>query len=297
MKPLIITSPYSTRHDTGYGHPECAARIEALLSLLDEYEVVASSAIDTDTIALAHNEDYIYKLMDHPTGAIDGDTILSENSFDAALHAVGAGCLGIDSIVNNGVQSVFCATRPPGHHAEPNTTMGFCFFNNIFIAARYAQEQYGVKKIAIVDFDVHHGNGTETMTIKHNQQDNERPIFYISTHASPLFPGTGDPALNSDTLLNIPLNHGCHSDTFRKTYEEQVFPVLKTFNPELLLLSAGFDAHKDDLLGTLELDTDDFGWVTEKLREATSCPTLSMLEGGYHIDALKKSVEIHLKSL
>ena len=301
MEPLIITSPFSTRHDTSHGHPECADRIKALGPLFDKYECISGPAAEVETIALAHEEDYIFELMektpDHGYAAIDGDTVLCPDSYDAACHAVGAACLGVDKLMSGDNKSVFCATRPPGHHAEPAQAMGFCFFNNIFIAARYAQEKYGVKKIAIVDFDVHHGNGTEVMSQSHNLIQTERPILYISSHSHPLFPMTGNPADNSDTLLNVTFAEGTNSDTFRKGYTDQVFPKLKDFEPELLMISAGFDAHQNDPVGNLNLKTEDFEWVTQELCNAVSCPILSILEGGYDIDTLKKCVEVHLNSL
>lgn len=334
-KPILYLSPLSPAHDTGAGHPECAARIETLQELFTtkpfaDWPQKFSQPAGLDQILYAHDEDYVFDLQDktpdHGVIYLDGDTILSPATYDAALHGVGAALMAVDDICgdithdNSSVSpspsrlrawqqskttKAFCATRPPGHHAEPDTAMGFCFFNNIFIAARHAQLAHGVKKIAIVDFDVHHGNGTQTMTLAHNAKNPDTPIFYLSTHGHPLFPMSGMPADNTDTLLNVHLPDACASKDFRHAYETQIFPALEAFAPELLLLSSGFDAHHLDPLAPLNLQTEDYGWLTRKLCDIAdkSAPTgtngrvISILEGGYHLTALRDSVAVHLHEL
>ncbi len=310
MKPIIYLSDYSQKHDTGEGHPENAARIKVLEDLFSEapfndWQQINARAATLDQILLAHNEDYVFDLQDktpeHGLVHLDGDTILSPHSYDAALHAAGAACQAVDDILNNKTKKAFCATRPPGHHAEPNTALGFCLLNNIFIAARHAQETYDINRIAIVDFDVHHGNGTETMTRRHNAICSNQPILYISTHAQGIFPMTGKPEDNSDTLLNIYLPHDCGSEEFRQIYQNEVFPTLKDFKPDILLLSSGFDAHKDDPLAAINLETEDYGWLTRHLCDIADQYAkgrlISILEGGYHLDALKSCVRAHLEEL
>jgi acetoin utilization deacetylase AcuC-like enzyme len=325
----VYNSTFSKKHNTGDEHPENPKRIETIETLLNEpefssLEQVNCSPTDIEQIFYAHNEDYVFDLQDktpdHGLTAIDGDTILSPASFDAALYAAGACIQAVDDICtpsetseegnntdspsrlrawrHSKTQKAFCLIRPPGHHAEPNTAMGFCLFNNVFIAARHAQMAHNIKKIAIIDFDVHHGNGTETMTRHHNAQYPDQPIFYISTHGYPLFPMTGDPANNDETTLNIRLPENCDSKEFRTIYENQVFPALHQFKPELIMLSSGFDAHRLDPLAPINLETADYGWLTGKLCDIADqhCQgrIISVLEGGYHLEALRDSVRAHL---
>ncbi len=339
MKPTLYTSALSHKHDTGAGHPESSARIAALEDLFQtapfkDWPQKTAHAAELDTILLAHDEDYIFNLQDKTPDQglfyLDGDTVLSPASYDAALHAAGAVCDAVDDVINSttslsqkknkrpracthdGFQNAraFCATRPPGHHAEPTHALGFCLMNNIFIGAKhalnqYAQSTHNIKKIAIIDFDVHHGNGTETMCRAHNNAHPDTPIFYISTHGHPLFPhgihGGGDPAQNDDTTLNIHLPDKCTSAQFRNLYEGQVFPTLDAFAPDLLMLSAGFDAHKNDPLASAALETADYGWLTRHLCDIATKHSkgrvVSVLEGGYDIPALTDSVTAHLKEL
>ncbi len=252
------------------------------------------------SIALAHPETYIESIEkaipENGYASIDGDTTVCPASWEAALRAAGAVCQAVGDIAAGKTVRAFCATRPPGHHAEPSQAMGFCLFNNIFIGALHAQENYGFKNIAIVDFDVHHGNGTEAMARFHDR------VFYASSHQWPLFPGTGLPENNiPGKIVNVPLAEGDGSAEFRAAWQEKIFPELKKFRPDLLMISAGFDAHRDDPLAGLNLTEEDFAWITEELRkiadEYCGGKIVSVLEGGYHLEALKNSVSAHLKAL
>ncbi|MEZ5902866.1 MAG: histone deacetylase family protein [Alphaproteobacteria bacterium] len=308
--PVLFTSPYSKKHDTGAGHPENTGRIVILEKLFAEapfcnWPQVKSKPATLDQILLAHDEDYVFNLQDLTPDdnlrSLDGDTILCPDSYDAALYAAGAACQAVDHVLKEPNKRAFVAVRPPGHHAEPNTAMGFCLFNNIFIAARHAQIAHHIKKIAIVDYDVHHGNGTETMCRRHNTTHPDTPIFYTSSHGHPLFPMTGDPAKNDDTTLNIRLPDNCSSTEFRDLYEEQVFPALNNFAPDLLLLSSGFDAHRNDPLAPINWETEDYAWLTTHLcaiaDKHANGQLVSILEGGYDLDSLKECVQTHLEDL
>ncbi len=301
----IYTHPSAYDHDTGSGHPEKTARIGAVISVLkdkpfSDIPVIEAREATTAEIARAHSIPYIQKLQDSlpedDFAYLDGDTVLCPHSLSAINHAAGAVCQAVDDITNGVTQRAFSAMRPPGHHAMPEQAMGFCFYNNIFIGARHAQDAHNITKIAIIDFDVHHGNGTDFMTRKADD------IFYISSHQSPLFPNTGFEKDNIDgKILNIEFSANTASQTFRRTYEAQVFPALKSFAPDLIMISAGFDAHKDDPIGGMNLTDDDFEWVTHELAKiANSCcdgRIVSVLEGGYDLDALRTSTAAHLNAL
>lgn len=308
----IYTSQYSLKHDTGVGHPENTNRIDILMDLFaedcfEDVPLISGDMAELEQVMLAHNEDYIFKLQDMTPeqgfAAIDGDTILCPDSYNAALFAAGTACQAVDNIVGNVGDSrrAFVAVRPPGHHAEPNTAMGFCLFNNVFIAARHAQTTHHIQKIIILDFDVHHGNGTETMCRRHNKEHPESPILYISSHGHPLFPMTGDPAENDATTFNLRLPENCDSEAFRDLYTLHILPLMDAFAPDLIMLSSGFDAHKDDPLAPINLESEDYGWLTQEVVKIADkhCEgrIISVLEGGYHLDALKESVAAHLLAL
>ncbi len=305
IKTNIYKNTSGLRHDTGPGHPESIARLQTVFDLLQEapfnaLPVFEATPAEEATIALAHDWSYIHRVADaipdHGYAALDADTVLCPASWDAALGAAGAVCQAVDDVISGNCTRAFCAVRPPGHHAEPHRSMGFCLFNNIFIAARHAQKAHGLKRIAIIDFDVHHGNATDLMARR------AEDIFFISSHQFPLYPGTGDPAEDiPGKTLNIPLAEGTDSAAFRAAYEAQTFPAIEAFKPDLLLISAGFDAHKDDPLAGLMLEDDDYFWVTERLCALADkhCggKVISALEGGYNLEALKTSVSAHLKAL
>lgn len=301
----IYKNTAGLKHDTGAGHPESIARLQAILSIFDEspyneLTLIEAPEAETKWVRYAHDQNYIMNLQDSIPDRglinIDNDTVVCPQSYIAAITAVGGACQAVQDIHHGKCSRAFCATRPPGHHAEPAHSMGFCLFNNIFIAARYAQELYGYDKIAIIDFDVHHGNGTQTMSMRAEN------IFYISSHQAPFYPGTGRPQDNIDgKLLNIELEAGSGTHEFRKAYEQEVFPALHNFAPDFIFISAGFDAHKDDPLAQINLAEDDYTWVTEHLckiaDEHCEGKILSILEGGYNLDALKSSCAAHIAAL
>lgn len=311
MKTAIYTHDLFLKHDTGHNHPECPARMQALFDLFDnDLKHVPQNTIypaAPEDLALAHPEHYTDDLLDHlpDTGyaAVDaaGECVLSPASWDALMMAVGAGLSALNDIIGGDITRAFCAIRPPGHHAEATKPMGFCFFNNAFIAARAAQERHGLTRIAIVDFDVHHGNGTDALTRAHNLKHADKPILYISSHQHPLWPMTGLPKDNTDHIINITLNEGTNGTQIMQAYEDHALPALHTYQPELLILSAGFDAHVNDPLASLALRDDDFAALTTTLADIANTHAkgriLSLLEGGYNIDALKSSVHAHINAL
>ena len=227
---------------------------------------------------------------------IDGDTVMSAGSAEAALRAAGAVCAAIDSVMAGEIDNAFCAVRPPGHHAEPGRAMGFCLFNNVAVGALYAREKHALGRIAVVDFDVHHGNGTQAAF------ETDGDLFYASTHQWPLYPGTGAPGETGvGNIVNVPLAAGSGSAEFRYAMSENVLPALEAFRPDMILVSAGFDAHRDDPLAGLKFCTEDYGWATARLAEIATglCRgrLVSALEGGYDLSALADSVAVHVGAL
>lgn len=305
MKTTIYTHDSGLRHDTGFSHPERAERLAVIQALLNKqpFSDLPRGTVKPateDDLLLGHPLNYIEHIRDcmpdHGHNQIDSDTIVSPESWDAAMHACGAVLSAVDDVASGKTTRAFCAMRPPGHHAEPSTSMGFCLFNSIFLGARRAQKTHGIKRVAIVDFDVHHGNGTDVMTRSHDGS-----IFFISTHQYPLWPMTGLEEDNEESVMNFTLPPNSGSEEFRTLYESKVFPALTRFAPDLLMISAGFDAHKLDPLAQLNWEDEDFGWVTEKLCAIADASAqgriISVLEGGYNLDALKSSVAAHLKAL
>jgi acetoin utilization deacetylase AcuC-like enzyme len=302
---LYYSHPDFLLHDTGAGHPECADRLRSIAEALEapEFSHLVRPPAPPGTqqqIRLIHPQFYI----DHICAAIpeqgrhplDPDTIVSSGSGKAAFRAVGAVCDAVDRILTGQADNAFCAIRPPGHHAEPASAMGFCLFNNVAIAAAYARRQYQLDRIAIVDFDVHHGNGTQAAF--YNQPD----VLYVSSHEMPHYPGTGYPTeTGMGNIINVPLAAGDTGVEFRHKYNTVILPALKKFKPDLLLVSAGFDAHRDDPLASIMLAEDDYRWITEELMAIAdnSCAgrIISALEGGYNLNALGASVAVHVKTL
>ena len=295
---LIFSHPACLEHDPGSGHPESPARLQTLLEIFPAYETapLASEA----QILLAHSPVLLQEINQlapaQGLAQIDTDTLMSPASLEAAFRGSGAACSGIDRLMQKSPQHVFCATRPPGHHATRNTAMGFCLFNHIAIAACYAQQEYQLKNIVIVDFDVHHGNGTQDIAKGQNG------LFYISTHQSPFYPGSGLESENiPGNILNIPLPAGTGDEAYRDIFSSKILPVLEDFKPELLLVSAGFDAHNADPLAMFNLNENTYRWLGEELgrlaREYSQSRLLSVLEGGYNTAALQASVKAYLQGV
>jgi acetoin utilization deacetylase AcuC-like enzyme len=311
MATLLITHPGFTDHDTGIGHPERPDRMRAIDKVLahDTYAALqrmeAPLRDDLETqILLAHPKDHFDRMRKAGEQAkattslvrIDGDTVMSPASWEAALRAVGAGLQAVDEVMAGRVANAFAQVRPPGHHAENDRAMGFCFFSNAAIAALYARSKHGAKRVAVVDFDVHHGNGTQDIFWS------DKDCFYGSTHQMPLFPGTGELSETGvGNIFNAPLRSGDGGDQFREAFTDRILKPLHNFGPDFIVISAGFDAHRRDPLGGLQLVEADFMWATEKLagvaQEHAKGRVVSMLEGGYDLDGLAKSVGVHVRTL
>jgi len=308
MRTALFTDDLFLQHDTGQGHPECSSRLISIRKKLErqpyfgEFRELERRFASEEEIALVHDLDYIKKLREFTKtggGYLDGDTPAVLDSFDAASLAAGVGLAAADAILDGTLDRAILLVRPPGHHALPSRAMGFCLFNNIAICARYLQKK-GIKKIGILDWDVHHGNGTEAAFYE------DPGIFFVSMHHYPFYPGTGaasDRGRNGGEgfTLNIPMPGNSSDDDYRAVFLEKVIPALTSFAPEILLISAGFDAHQMDPLGGMNLTTDMFQWMTEKSVElAASCcqdRIISFLEGGYHLQALADSVAVHAAAL
>ena len=291
--------------DTAQGHPERADRVSAVIESLKKLKNKnliwkKPSTFDQKLLEITHDNNYVNKVKKSfpEKGLIflDGDTIVSPGSKQATLDAVGSIIVAIDGVQSKEFQNAFCAVRPPGHHAEKQKAMGFCVYNNVAVGAYYLLERYKLKKVAIIDFDVHHGNGTQDIFY-----DNEK-VLYISSHQYPYYPGSGaaNEKGNKDNVLNVPLNAGTQSHEFLNAYES-IFKKLKTFKPKFILLSAGFDAHKDDPLAQINLESKDYYTLTKRILTLAKIlcdgKVVSILEGGYDLNALKESVDYHVKSL
>jgi acetoin utilization deacetylase AcuC-like enzyme len=302
MTTLLYTHPACLEHEPGRHHPESPARLRAVLAALDDPEFSMLERREAPEAAL---DDLLRvhprRHVGHILGAvpkfghvgIDADTILSPASGTAALRAAGAVVAAVDAVVAKEADNAFCAVRPPGHHAEPERAMGFCLFNNAAIGALRGREVHGLARVAVVDFDVHHGNGTQAAF------ESDHSLFYASTHQYPLYPGTGAASETGvGNIVNVPLRPGSGSSQFRLGVTQRILPALDTFRPELVLVSAGFDAHKNDPLAQLLLDEEDYTWVTEKLLEIAHRHAdgrlVATLEGGYDLAALGASVAAHV---
>ena len=298
-----ITHPDFLKHEMGSHHPECPERIQAIndqlvRSRIDGYLTHIEPPLATeDQLELIHTADHIAYVKDCAPQAgyfmLDGDTIMNPFSWNAALRAAGAAIAGVDAVMKGEVENVFCAVRPPGHHAEPHRSMGFCIFDNVAIAAEYAIQQYGLERVAIIDFDVHHGNGTEAAF-----SDDPR-ILMCSFFQHPFYPYSGlDPAPN---MVNMPMPASTKGDVVRAMIEKAWLPRLREFQPQLIIISAGFDAHREDDLGQMGLVEDDYVWITQRLKEIAKDYAqgriVSCLEGGYNLSALGRSVVAHVKAL
>ncbi|MFP4275478.1 MAG: histone deacetylase family protein [Paracoccaceae bacterium] len=303
MTTALITHADALTHVTPPGHPERAARLEHVLHALEPLEllrVTAPLAAEDDVLRL-HSEPYLRMLRDalpeEGLAQLDDDTFLSPGSLDAAFRGAGAAIRAVDMVLAGEAGNAFCAMRPPGHHAETATPMGFCLFGNAALAAKHALDHHGLGRVAVVDFDVHHGNGTQDLL-----WDERRSLFF-SSHQRPLWPGTGarDETGAHDNVVNLPLAPGSGGTEMRALYEAEVFPRLRAFAPELLVISAGFDAHEDDPLANLTWQAEDFAWLTRRLcavaAEICGGRVVSVLEGGYDLGALAAGAVAHVTEL
>ena len=305
MKTLLFTHTDCLYHDTGAGHPERPDRLRAVLHALygDGFESLerrdAPKATE-EQLARVHRTDYVESIFQNVPEVglvhLDGDTLISPGSGDASLRAAGAVCAAVDAVLGGEAQNAFCAVRPPGHHAEPSRAMGFCLFNNVAVGAFQARAAHPIERVAVIDFDVHHGNGTQAMFEK------EPDLLYASSHQWPLYPGTGHSSERGvGNILNICLPPASGSRAFRDAVSKELMPMLDRFQPELVMISAGFDAHQADPLANLNFTDDDYAWVTDRLAEIAGrhCQgrIVSTLEGGYNLQALGSASAAHVKSL
>lgn len=310
MRPIgFISHPDYLRHQTGRHHPEEPARLTAILRHLETTGVAADlvrgePAEPSPTwLTTAHSPDYVRAIEEACTRgvrALDPDTYISPESYRAALLAVGGALLGVDQVMAGTVASAFVALRPPGHHAERDRAMGFCLFNNVAIAARYAQQRYGLKRILIVDWDVHHGNGTQQAF------EDDPTVLFFSSHQFPFYPGTGRASERGTGAglgytINVPLAAGCGDHEYQEVFEKILYPAACEFQPDMVLISAGFDAHSDDPLASMNLTEYGYERLTNLVRDIAERYSegriVSLLEGGYHLEALARSVERHLQTL
>jgi len=306
MTTLLVTHDACLNHLTPAGHPE---RPDRLRALAQTFGAEAFSALvreqapmaEADTVALCHPMEYVEAIReaspDQGLIGIDADTVMSPGSLEAALRCVGGGMLAVDQVMGGKAANAFVAMRPPGHHAETARAMGFCLFNSAAIAARYAQKKYGLGPVAIVDFDVHHGNGSQDIFWS------DKTVMYCSTHEMPLYPGTGSTGERGEhnNIVNAPLRAGDGGEKFRQAMESAILPRLREFKPELLVISAGFDAHTRDPLANLNFVEEDYAWVTQKLMDVANQSAngriVSMLEGGYDLQGLARSAAAHVAEL
>lgn len=303
MSTLILHHDDCLAHSPGSHHPESPQRYQAVLSGVSDIkgtQLLPAPLAGLNQVLLVHQQDYWQQLLDaepiEGRVAVDPDTFLSQGSINAALRASGAACFAVDQVFAGKARNAFCATRPPGHHAEEALAMGFCLINHVAIAARHALATHPVNKVAILDFDVHHGNGTQAIF----EQSPE--LLFVSSHQVPLYPGTGAAdETGFGNILNLPLAANTGSREFRKAWTNEGLPALEAFEPDLMIISAGFDAHQKDPLAQLELQDEDFSWVTNAICEladqACDGRVISVLEGGYNLDALASASRAHVEAL
>jgi len=306
MPTLLVTHSACLCHLTPAGHPERPDRLRAIDRALESERFqmlgrMQAPTAELDAIARCHPMDYIAALRDATPKQgmvrLDPDTSMSPGSFEAALRAAGGAVQAVDEVMEKRAANAFVAVRPPGHHTETARAMGFCLFNNAAIAARHAQKQHGAERVAVVDFDVHHGNGSQDIFWS------DATVMYCSTHQMPLYPGTGAAGERGehDTIVNAPLRPGDGGAQFRNAFETVILPRLRDFRPDLIVISAGFDAHQRDPLANLNLLEADYGWATRKIMEVADASAggrvISVLEGGYDLEALGNSVAEHVTAL
>lgn len=300
----VYTHPACLQHDPGPGHPECPARLDAVTKALQQalpalqwFEAAMATRLHLERV---HDAEMISKVLDSvlvgDSLRLDADTVLSAGSTDAALRACGAGIAAVDAVLDGHVDRAFCAVRPPGHHATRAESMGFCLFNSIAVAAAHALAEHGLQRVAILDFDVHHGNGTQDIF------ENEPRVLYLSSHQWPLYPDSG---LASETgvgnIVNAPLAAGAAGPDFRAAWSDTLLPALDAFAPDLVLVSAGFDGHRLDPLADLQLEAADYFWLSQRIAALADAHSrgriVSMLEGGYSLSALRECSVAHLRGL
>jgi acetoin utilization deacetylase AcuC-like enzyme len=306
MSTLLVTHSACLDHLTPAGHPERPDRLRAIAQVLEDERFQNLARIEapraaTETIGLCHPDDYIEAIEEAAPKEglvrLDADTTMSPGSLEAALRAAGGAVQAVDEVVGKKAANAFVAIRPPGHHTETARPMGFCLFNNAAIAARHAQKRHGLDRVAIVDFDVHHGNGSQDIFWS------DATVMYCSTHEMPLYPGTGAIGERGEhnTIVNAPLRAGDGGREFRAAFESTILPRLRDFRPDLIVISAGFDAHMRDPLANLNLVEADFGWVTRKIMDVADASAqgrvVSVLEGGYDLEGLSQSVAAHVTAL
>jgi acetoin utilization deacetylase AcuC-like enzyme len=309
MAVSLIYHPAYLKHDTGYHHPENAQRLQAIIraiqasDIADRLEPITPDAARREDLTRCHREDLVdslKSLCEAGETYVDMDTRISRESYDAALLAAGAGIAGVDAAMKEDGGRAFCLVRPPGHHATIEQSMGFCLFNNVAIAARYAQSKYGVENVLIMDWDVHHGNGTQAIFWT------DPSVFYFSTHQYPFYPGTGSSSERGDGkgdgfTLNVPLREGTSGRDHRESFLTALHQIERKFHPDLVMVSAGFDSRRGDLLGGLMLEDSDFAEMTKELLRIAERygggRLVAMLEGGYNLNLLGGSVVSHLSAL
>lgn len=307
MTVALITHEACLGHDPGPLHPENPGRLSAVLAALEAEEFrplrrESAPRAGREALRGVHPDHYIDEILaaapaDGEWRALDPDTVICAGSIEAALRAAGGAIAGVDAVMEKRAAASFVAVRPPGHHAEPTRPMGFCLFSNVAIAAMHARARWGLRRVAIVDFDVHHGNGTQTVCFA------DPDLFYGSSHQSPCYPGTGSATERgvANNIVNAPLPPGSGSLAFRRAWEREILPAVARFAPEILLISAGFDAHEADPLAALRLKEEDFAWATAELVGLAAASAhgriVSVLEGGYDLKALAASAAAHVRGL